>query len=609
MKVPWSDLIFKPDRVTLKRDPKLKEFVGFDTETLLGKVKLIADSKGYTAFEPSWDDCLAFLTRKHLHHYHLIWFNIHFDFQAMLRCLDDREAVKDILSGEEMLYEDYKIKYVARRFLIITTGMNGNSRKRVKFFHSDISRFFHTGLDETAYKLLGRGKDDGVDVKLLGKHQWYWDLFKKRIVYYCIVDAVCTADIGAAIQQAFLKGGIIPPARYVSPASIAKAHFRRKCDLAPRDVIPLEIQEAFYLAYGGGRFEISKRGGFDYLWIADLVSAYWGTMLYLPSFLYGKWHRTTEFVHHAKVAVYKVSLEQRGNWNPLFVYNKHGAVFYCTGLIQKWVCQPEMALLGKMPHKIVEGWYYEPNRHEYHPYEEEILRLFDIKKSCSKDDPLRVACKLTGNSFYGCTFERVKIEGRYQTGLLFNPVVAAMFCSDCRARCYSILQQHGDKVVAVHTDSIIATEPLDILGHNLNIGDWGFEAEGPGLIIGSGQYEVGTKGGHRGVTFKSSNGQFARGGKQNWRSLLQGSQLQPFICVASTRVSSGLQTLLQGLPVDAINRFGIHRSVIDLKGDQKRHWFREPSCGRDLLENIFDSVPVRGNMNFEGEIIQVEDLI
>ncbi len=608
-RVPWDELIFTRSRTFLKQDPKIKGFVGFDTETLHGKVKLIADSSGYTAFNPTWDDCLAFLTRNDIKGYHYLWFNIHYDFQAMLRCLDNVQVVKHLLKGEEMIYGDYKIKYILRRFLIITKGMLGNDRKRVKFFHSDISRFFHSNLDNTTYQLLGRHKDDSVEPELIGKYQWYWDDYQKEITFYCIQDAKDTRDIGIALQQAFLDGGIIPPTRYVSPASIAKAHFRRRCDITPREIIPLRVQKPFYLSYGGGHFEISRRGSFDYLWLADLVSAYWSTMLYLPSFLFGEWRQTSEFIPHAKVAVYKVSLFQHSYWNPLFVYNMHDAVFYPSGLIQKWVCQPEMALIREMPHQIVDGWWYDENNQEYHPYEEEFLRLFEIKRNTPKNDPVYVATKLTGNSFYGCSFERIMKEAGAETGMLFNPVVAAMFCSDCRAKCYEVLQQHGDKVVAVHTDSIIATEPLDILGHNLNIGDWGLEAEGAGLVIGSGQYEVGYKEGHRGVSYKSANGAYIQGGNQNWRSILQGSQFIPFVCVASTRVSSGLQTLLQGLPIDAINRFGIHRTILNLKGDHKRHWYGQPTCGQDLLENIYDSVPVRGNMNFAGKIIQIEDLM
>ena len=84
---PFDKLVFKKQvRYQIKPKHNIKT-IGYDTETRNGQAFLISDSIGRHCNPQSFDDILYFLccdtTRSHLG----FWFNLKYDFQAILKWL------------------------------------------------------------------------------------------------------------------------------------------------------------------------------------------------------------------------------------------------------------------------------------------------------------------------------------------------------------------------------------------------------------------------------------------------------------------------------------------------------------------------------------------
>ena len=124
-------LYFNPRNSCLTKNNECHEILGYDTETLEGKAKLICRNKGKTLFfkenEYSFDKALQYLCYhiREQYVYRFFW-NIDFDIQAILKLYDKDDKIDfiDKLSkGIEMTYINdkkiYKLQWIRGKFFRI----------------------------------------------------------------------------------------------------------------------------------------------------------------------------------------------------------------------------------------------------------------------------------------------------------------------------------------------------------------------------------------------------------------------------------------------------------------------------------------------------------
>jgi len=139
------------------------------------------------------------------------------------------------------------------------------------------------------------------------------------------------------------------------------------------------------------------------------------------------------------------------------------------------------------------------------------------------------------------------------------------------------MQNKYQSVVAVHTDSIISTEPLDIeLGSEL--GDWGYETEGDGVILGSGIYQIGAVNKYRG--FRSTTDLLTM--IDHPRSTMR---------LFNKRAISWRECVFHNWDTARINRFEEQNKKLHVQFDKKRIWINDYKTFRDVLTRRVNSVP------------------
>jgi hypothetical protein len=139
------------------------------------------------------------------------------------------------------------------------------------------------------------------------------------------------------------------------------------------------------------------------------------------------------------------------------------------------------------------------------------------------------------------------------------------------------MQNKYPSIVAVHTDSVISTKPLDYPKKGI-LGDMVYETEGEGVILGSGIYQIGNTTKLRG--FYS---------KQSLFDLIDLSTRN--IWISTTRPLSWKEVIHRGIDEDNINRFTQMWKKISCNFDHKRIWLNDYKYYSEIKIRKVYSIP------------------
>ena len=132
--------------------PVIVKPIGYDTETVNGLARLITNSENEYTHPESFLDCLKFLCRKSTRGKTGFWYNMRYDFQAILKWLppDLWKVLYDVGEIETAFDHSkgtWKISYLPSKTFSIT---HRTSKPRTWKFY-DISQYFGKGkLDDIA---------------------------------------------------------------------------------------------------------------------------------------------------------------------------------------------------------------------------------------------------------------------------------------------------------------------------------------------------------------------------------------------------------------------------------------------------------------------------
>lgn len=161
--------------------------------------------------------------------------------------------------------------------------------------------------------------------------------------------------------------------------------------------------------------------------------------------------------------------------------------------------------------------------------------------------------------------------------------------------------KYKNACLAVHTDSVIMTEPLP--DSEIKKGELGsfeyVDGPAPGVLVACGCYQLGDAGAFKGFEprrvkqYGGNPDESAIIGERDetWFEILKRYRNKQEIPYKALRVESWIEATAKG-HFDKINKFEIHPKNIDLNADVKRIWPENDYCGRDLLAGLIPSEPV-----------------
>lgn len=360
----------------------------------------------------------------------------------------------------------YKIEYIPHKWLQIT-GWNWLTRQNVTMKIYDVMTFFQSSF----MNALASRQLEVPEVIKTGKANrstfTYLDL--DEISTYCQMELELLVMLCDKLRLEFQDAGVYVT-QYHGPGAVASAVFKAQKVREHMQPPPLPVERALQRAYFGGRFEQFKAGHYDgKVYVYDINSAYPDKIRNLPS-LAGSRYEYTD--------VYDGSL---GVW---FCSSDSGDAGDISGYPSPWrgtagnVGFPRLNKGGWL-------WTFEAQHATTVHYGYKLILANDIKPFAFVEDMYlkrqqwkkekrggERALKLALNSLYGKMAQRVGGSDKYDGRPPWHQLDwAGMVTSATRAQLWEAISQAPESIIAVETDSVTSTVPLDLdIGPGL--GQW-----------------------------------------------------------------------------------------------------------------------------------------
>lgn len=276
---------------------------------------------------------------------------------------------------------------------------------------------------------------------------------------------------------------------------VLNAHLLRGADALERDDCNrlLIKHYPFAASYFGGRIELAAVGWWPKAYSYDIASAYPAAMVRMPiwsSATYSESARTIRFFRErrdAGMVLARWSFPERWQWYP-FPFRSWSKNVYYPREGYGWIMSPEYyAALDTGLDAYIEIEAVYALKGTAHTGDgltintrtaaaAEIQKFYDLRRQFKRsDDPIargaQLPLKLTLNSCYGKILQQIGAtieEPRY-----FNDIAASWITSWTRAMIWRAIASaaRDDSIIAVQTDGIYASRPLD-LPLSSDLGGW-----------------------------------------------------------------------------------------------------------------------------------------
>lgn len=545
-----------------KYKPKINEnrikVLGIDSESYSNGVPFLFCISDGSIITP--DNLFNTLFQRQYRGVKFVCYNLKYDEGSILHLLPSM-ALNEIRIYGKCEYNGIRFRSIPKKELVLT---HIQTKQSVAFY--DIAQFYGTSLNKAALYYLGKEKID-IETKTFTpeyvKKNWH------TIVKYCIQDAKLTQELADYFIDILINEFEVYPQKLYSTGYITGIHFSRVCDVI--DVNRLwngyrDCLEYAYNSYAGGKFETYQRG-FGEFYQYDINSAYPYEIANLQDIRNAEILESKEYQPNATYGFIKCILYIDNDYSPipLKIDNVNR---YPVGIFKKTITKNEYDYLIARGDKIdiINAWWLFCDGTK--PYQNEINRLFELKRKFKNTDKLRyMLVKILLNSFYGKFIqvtEKQRDTGKiYECGYLFNPIYASVITANVRLKLSEICDKFPDNIVAVHTDSIITNLDLEAHGFNCNsdLGGWNREANGDGVMVGSGVYQVGNKVHYRG--YKSIDSLI---------DLIMSNRNKKDITIPQRLVLSWRLVVFRNAGNEFINRFVTDDKILNLEFDSKREW-------------------------------------
>lgn len=377
----------------------------------------------------------------------------------------DGEVSWHIPASEGGRANNYRIKYIPHKWLEIW-GYDWHHRKNayVKIF--DVMTFFQSSFITA---LTSRGLEVPAEIVSgkAGRNTFTYDDIDE-IRAYCQMELELLVMLCNRLRDEFDEAGIYVK-DYHGPGAVASAVFKEHGIIDHKSDTPRHIEQAAQRAYFGGRFEQFRAGHYaGKVYVYDINSAYPDKIRDLPSLAGAIWKRSDDY--HGQPGLWFCTYQDPDNNllapHPLPWRGKGGIVGFPASHAGTWAWHHE----AKYATEVHYG--YELITTTDHKPFGFITEMYDRRRAWkAKGLGGEKALKLAMNSQYGKMAQRIggADDGRPKWHQI---EWAGMVTSATRAQLWDAIRQAPENIIAVETDSIASTVPLDLdIGEEL--GQWG----------------------------------------------------------------------------------------------------------------------------------------
>lgn len=341
----------------------------------------------------------------------------------------------------------------------------------------DVGRFFQTAF----VKALASA---GIDSGNIGEMKLARDSFSAEdqvaVRTYCLLECQRLAELVRQLNESHEQAGI-PLKNWYGPGSAASVLLNQMNIGEVRGETPEEMAVPIAQAFFGGRFEHSAPAGIipGPVFSADIVSAYPAEAIRLPCLQHASWRYTTRAadLDAAEQACVRWRLEgghPTRAWGPLPVRLGDGTIVYPHSGASGWAWLAEFRAAARWPQTRFEGAWVLERSCDCVPFAG-VQRAFDTRIAVGKKTAVGGALKRAINSVYG------KLAQSVGDPPFRSLVWAGMITSGCRAKLAELLYRYDGDIVAVATDGVYATTPLNVeVGDSL--GEWEVD-EHPHIVL------------------------------------------------------------------------------------------------------------------------------
>lgn len=562
------------------------DFLGLDTETVLGYARLLCLSDGRVFRFESLADAIKFLSNffRVRKTYFFAW-NADYDIQAILKWFP-KKAQDLLLKGIEFVYNPdgtpFSVQYIKGKYF----QFDGN-------YIFDALQYYGSSLKAAAAKYLPDEEQKGdFDATLISEE----NIYSEEVENYCLRDALLALKLFNKFYAALpetLKG-----TKPISNAFYAYVYFRQELS---RNRGKKDVNAYFRNGYHGGRFEIFERGYYRNLYVYDINSAYPYEISQLRGLERCHYVNLASYIPDAAYSVFKIRCRIDDKFVSPLLFNNKGLCCYPSGHYEGYITKGEYERIKDTEHTILEGFHVFANGEN--PFREKVEELYRKRKTSGFSLPFKIIL----NSLYGKTGqatvkfckssdlgnETKVIDFVDSDGVTYvkcedlsksNFIYASEITARTRLRLYDLVRQYPKDIIMVQTDSVISKKALD-LDLSDDLGDWKLEKWDEAILVGSGIYfyRKGKEwfGKFRGFNFKADRVQ---------------EIMQKVLRTKTSKVS--FQTLKR-FSIQEANR--LHDDTLgnqilevtrrmDLNFDRKRVWLGEWKCGADIKKRKIKSL-------------------
>ena len=489
-----------------------EKFYGLDTETPLGRLKVIATNTEAMEVD-TFKGILSFLSQRKYQGAVFFTFNLQFDAEHILKLTDNMDFLKKLYfegaAPKGIEYnENVRIRYIPSKFLRICFKTGKNRVSCVSMY--DIAQFYGGwGLNKVSLKYLGDYKNP-ISGKRIGEEKGYYEENRKAVLEYCRKDAELTLRV-ALLMKKTMEGVKMPRGRlsFRNPISQAKISELYIKDNFQYPKVPDKLGFFHWLteqSYHGGIFSTERRGVFDRpLYSYDINSAYPYQMDKLPHWANGKFENVDKpdevdtrygwflckfncpfisYPDYSKPYTVEYCYEDVSPENCETVLMNPRRVVYPTGIRRQWVTKIEFEWMQKHGFNPVfeAGFTWVQEKEEYESPFSWIKDVYYARKKIKEADSEDIqqwALKIAMNGAYGKTAQK-----RKGIGALTNFFYASYITGGTRVQINDAIFEHvkfefdklgkllhnNSHVIEIATDSILLDKPLS-LSISPNLGD------------------------------------------------------------------------------------------------------------------------------------------
>lgn len=441
------------------------------------------------------------------------------------------ERRKQLHATGQCTWNGYSFEYVAHKWFVVRRG-----KRRIKIF--DVMTFFQSSFI-SALKSRGIPVPDEVTEGKANRSDFtFADL--DEIKQYCRLELELLITLCNTLRDEFREAGL-SLSQWYGPGAVATSTMRsygvRKHKM---ERIPT-MENIVASAYFGGRFEAFKVGhhpGKVYQY--DINSAYPDKIRNLPSLRGARWvqgmgERDFSYPYRIGYVRYAGSHLPFTDPHPTPWRDKSGAVGFPRYNGGCWLWSFEWPL-AEMPDDIY-TLVIDDDTLPFEFIEGTFAKRLEWKRAGKGGER---ALKLQMNSLYGKFCQQIGakyVDGKWKLPSWHQMEWGGMITSATRAQLWKAVQQNPKAVIAVETDSITLTEPID-LPCSENLGDWELKEYDWITYLQSGVYFVPDT---DGIKIKIKSRGFDADSLTHSKVLdyLSGEQLEPLLAKARRFIALG----------------------------------------------------------------------